>query len=155
MVSTHLKNISQNGNSPNRGENEKNWNHQREHVSPFQIWRILLTMINFWGVYFLMPDESPQWRGVFFENWKMKTIQNYLDPDPHVVWCCLIIFRVGLERLLPLLGLVLKRNPFWPLGKRNDHPKLCAYIIHYTVIHMGVSKNSGTPKWMVYKGKPY
>ena len=21
--------------------------------------------------------------------------------------------------------------------------------------HMGVSKNSGTPKWMVYKGKPY
>ena len=22
-------------------------------------------------------------------------------------------------------------------------------------IHMGVSKNSGTPKWMVYNGKPY
>jgi len=21
--------------------------------------------------------------------------------------------------------------------------------------HMGVSKNRGTPKWMVYKGKPY
>ena len=21
--------------------------------------------------------------------------------------------------------------------------------------HMGVSKNSGTPKWMVYNGKPY
>ena len=21
--------------------------------------------------------------------------------------------------------------------------------------HMGVSKNNGTPKWMVYKGKPY
>ena len=23
------------------------------------------------------------------------------------------------------------------------------------MVHMGVSKNSGTPKWMVYKGKPY
>ena len=22
-------------------------------------------------------------------------------------------------------------------------------------IHLGVSKNSGTPKWMVYNGKPY
>ena len=42
----------------------------------------------------------------------LKTIQNYLDPDPHVVWGCLIIFQVGLERLLPLLGLVMKRNPF-------------------------------------------
>ena len=24
-----------------------------------------------------------------------------------------------------------------------------------TLTHMGVSKNNGTPKWMVYKGKPY
>ena len=24
-----------------------------------------------------------------------------------------------------------------------------------TNIDVGVSKNSGTPKWMVYKGKPY
>ena len=22
-------------------------------------------------------------------------------------------------------------------------------------VHMGVSKNKGTPKWMVYDGKPY
>ncbi len=25
----------------------------------------------------------------------------------------------------------------------------------YIYIYMGFSKNSGTPKWMVYKGKPY
>ena len=25
----------------------------------------------------------------------------------------------------------------------------------YTIIHIGVSKNRGTPKWMVYNGKPY
>ncbi len=24
----------------------------------------------------------------------------------------------------------------------------------YEIIHMGVSKNRGTPKWMVYNGKP-
>ena len=35
------------------------------------------------------------------------------------------------------------------------------YISMYTgftlryVLYMGVSKNSGTPKWMVYNGKPY
>ena len=26
---------------------------------------------------------------------------------------------------------------------------------HCTALDMGVSKNRGTPKWMVYKGKPY
>ena len=33
----------------------------------------------------------------------------------------------------------------------------CVYIyILYIYIHIGVSKNSGTPKWMVYNGsKPY
>ena len=25
---------------------------------------------------------------------------------------------------------------------------------HQPVLYMGVSKNNGTPKWMVYKGKP-
>ena len=25
----------------------------------------------------------------------------------------------------------------------------------YKAVHMAVSKNRGTPKWMVYKGKPY
>ena len=27
--------------------------------------------------------------------------------------------------------------------------------IHFAPKEMGVSKNRGTPKWMVYKGKPY
>ena len=30
--------------------------------------------------------------------------------------------------------------------------KICRIIIYYI---MGVSKNRGTPKWMVYNGKPY
>ena len=29
------------------------------------------------------------------------------------------------------------------------------YFILYTTLHLGVSKNRGTPKWMVYNGKPY
>ena len=27
--------------------------------------------------------------------------------------------------------------------------------IRGTIVHMGVSKNRGTPKWMVYNGKPF
>ena len=29
------------------------------------------------------------------------------------------------------------------------------YRCLYVFTNMGVSKNSGTPKWMVYNGKPY
>jgi len=29
------------------------------------------------------------------------------------------------------------------------------YIKEDHVLHVGVSKNRGTPKWMVYNGKPY
>ena len=29
------------------------------------------------------------------------------------------------------------------------------YICIYIHVYMGVSKNSGTPKWMVYNGNPY
>ena len=44
----------------------------------------------------------------------------------------------------------LKITPLKPDRKIFDvDPK---YIIIY---HMGVSKNRGTPKWMVYNGKPY
>ena len=32
----------------------------------------------------------------------------------------------------------------------------CLYVKYqYIYIYMGVSKNRGTPKWMVYNGKPY
>ena len=35
-----------------------------------------------------------------------------------------------------------------PFAATNDYFKK-------TERHMGVSKNNGTPKWMVYKGNPY
>ena len=31
----------------------------------------------------------------------------------------------------------------------------CCHMIFVQEIHMGVSKNKGTPKWMVYNGKSY
>ena len=31
----------------------------------------------------------------------------------------------------------------------------CPEAVSLKSIYMGVSKNSGTPKWMVYNGKPY
>ena len=36
--------------------------------------------------------------------------------------------------------------------KSENHPEMKRNI---TFNYMGVSKNNGTPKWMVYNGKPY
>ena len=35
--------------------------------------------------------------------------------------------------------------------------KICMTLLlsGFLFIHMGVSKNKGTPKWMVYNGQPY
>ena len=33
--------------------------------------------------------------------------------------------------------------------------KLCSDVDFAGTLYMGVSKNRGTPKWMVYNGKPY
>ena len=35
---------------------------------------------------------------------------------------------------------------------QSDDPELCIQTVDF---HTGVSKNRGTPKWMVYSGKPY
>ena len=46
--------------------------------------------------------------------------------------------------------------------KKNDNKKKVMqkfleffYHLMYLFIYMGVSKNRGTPRWMVYNGKPY
>ncbi len=39
---------------------------------------------------------------------------------------------------------------FMPLPTRQ-----LTYVWKGAMAHMGVSKNSGTPKWVVYNGKPY
>ncbi len=36
-----------------------------------------------------------------------------------------------------------------------DYEKKMCHFLHTNRKHMGVSKNRGTPKWMVYNGKPY
>ena len=49
----------------------------------------------------------------------------------------------------------------WHLGTRSDRQcQLLAAVFesdydYQTILYMGVSKNRGTPKWMVYDGKPY
>ncbi len=43
--------------------------------------------------------------------------------------------------------------PFWDFGSN-----LCKGLLQQiwvTKVYLGVSKNRGTPKWMVYNGKPY
>ena len=47
----------------------------------------------------------------------------------------------------PLLKMVHNPGGHWNPG-RGPHPI-------YIYIYMGVSKNTGTPKWMLYNGKPY
>ena len=43
-------------------------------------------------------------------------------------------------------------SPWYP---RNDSSRLLANIQPKSMIYMVVSWNRGTPKWLVYKGKPY
>ena len=38
---------------------------------------------------------------------------------------------------------------------KNFSPTFCFYFWVHHFIYMGVSQNTGTPKWMVYNGKPY
>ena len=40
-------------------------------------------------------------------------------------------------------------------GFENPQNNHLLYIYIYIFFFMGVSKNRGTPKWMVYNGKPY
>ena len=47
---------------------------------------------------------------------------------------------------------------FMPIKSRCQHqtlPSSSCLDIWWQDVHMGVSKNRGTPKWMVYNGKPY
>jgi len=50
----------------------------------------------------------------------------------------------------------LRFKSFLEEFKGNLPPKKCWYFTLDMVFnHMGVSKNRGTPKWMVYTGNPY
>ena len=82
---------------------------------------------------FLEVHPSPQWpHGV----WKKFT-------EGHI-W---LFPKIGVPPNHPILiGFSIINHPFW--GK---HP----YFWKHAYIYMGVSKNSGIPKWMVYNGKPY
>ncbi len=59
-------------------------------------------------------------------------------------------------------------NPYRREGNTTSNQRLRYLEIHgvklhtkwiqmgvYDIQYMGVSKNNGTPKWMVYNGKPY
>ncbi len=78
---------------------------------------------------FSIKHLIPRWRCFDLqEAWKTKATLS----DGHVAsW----FFRL---HVLPLVGWILARNG-----------------LHFVTWYMGVSKNRGTPKWMVYNGNPY
>ena len=44
----------------------------------------------------------------------------------------------------------------WPIPKASGQLLGSSLVqTQMTKLHMGVSENNGTPKWMVYNGKPY
>ena len=64
----------------------------------------------------------------------------------------------GYRCLLWVHDLSFKLIPCGPVGKprSREGPQNKDSIVEALVGHdMGVSKNSGTSKWMVYNGKPY
>ena len=40
-------------------------------------------------------------------------------------------------------------------GGKKPTPYFRVVFFHFEGVQLGVSKNNGTPRWMVYKGKPY
>ena len=50
---------------------------------------------------------------------------------------------------------IKSNNPHLTGGEQNKRFKRNKESMKHKDSHMGVSKNSGTPKWMVYNGKPY
>ena len=51
-------------------------------------------------------------------------------------------FEMGVE--VSKLSKIQRQNGKWP-----------GAFVSFPYVYMGVSENSGTPKWMVYNGKPY
>ena len=54
----------------------------------------------------------------------------------------------------------LEISPRYTSGKQNEHKQIPWLIffkcrLKFTQLDLGVSKNSGTPKWMIYNGNPY
>ena len=66
------------------------------------------------------------------------------------------IWNHHLEEVLRLIAAYILFRPIGCLAGRAlsdcHHSEVFASYLH---LHMDVSKNSGTPKWMVYNGKPY
>ncbi len=66
-------------------------------------------------------------------------------------------FKVGLNMFLPPTS-----KPWMRCGrcpgrslKRSKVVMLKSFLVGKNMWYVGVSKNNGTPKWMVYNGKPY
>ena len=69
-----------------------------------------------------------------------------------IIIIIIIIITMIMQRLVPkkdpcIYGKCMA-NAVGQYGK-------CKYIYNHPMDHMGVSKNKGTPKWMIYNGKRY
>ena len=65
--------------------------------------------------------------------------------------------KLNLDTYLRRIYMYLGYNTPVSTGK-NPVNNECVFLreyLHTKYLYMGVSKNRGTPKWMVYNGKPY
>ena len=73
--------------------------------------------------------------------------------------CCsytsMTLSSLKLRAFNPTEGVVRRPSAQVPLLRFLGGPKTMIRIRSIPCIYMGVSKNRGTPKWMVYNGKPY
>ena len=83
--------------------------------------------------------------------------QNWLEShkNPDMFWLQAIIFILVLVTIC--LGWLKRSNVFhvMPLRGRIFNDANSSIQSFFVLNYIGVSKNRGTPKWMVYNGKPY
>ncbi len=86
----------------------------------------------------ILPNAG--WISTMKRFYTPENYPNHLDPLPHVVWCCLIIFQVGLQHVCcPCLWLVLNRNePFLA----HAHEREVCGIYNYLYIKAPTQKKN-------------
>ena len=100
---------------------------------------------------FLFPrwDVLIPWRVVFFLNFPLTLLVAEIWKSLlEVVW-----FLPRWDWYIPAF-----RVGFWSNQQHQSgmNPRVNLLLVeHFSFIHLGVSKNRGTPKWIVYNGKPY
>jgi len=97
-------------------------------------------------------------------KYKRNVQHDFVSPEPHLIDCkkrsksrhtgqhSSLVFA---NSALDLLKFIITKIQYPSLKITFLLTKTSTPVCHENLLHLGVSKNRGTQKWMVYNGKPY